>query len=55
MVLQFALAPRGGAEEVGEIYLKEGVEPGKIAYKNAEETGMSHNMIKNVGKVKYEP
>jgi hypothetical protein len=28
--------------QLGEIYLEEGVEPGKIAYKMAEETGMSY-------------
>jgi len=35
---------------LGEIYLKEGVEPGKIAYKIAEKTGMSHRWV-----VKYLP
>jgi hypothetical protein len=35
---------------LGEIYLNEGVEPGKIAYKIAEETGMSHRWV-----VKYLP
>jgi len=35
---------------VGEIYLKDGVEPGKIAYKIAEKTGMSHRWV-----VKYLP
>ena len=35
---------------LGEIYLSEGVEPGKIAYKITEETGMSHRWV-----VKYLP
>jgi hypothetical protein len=30
---------------LGEIYLKDGVEPGKIAYKIAEETGMSYTWV----------
>jgi len=30
---------------LGEIYLKEGVEPGKIAYKIAEKTGMSYTWV----------
>jgi hypothetical protein len=32
-------------ERLGEIYLGEGVEPGKIAYKIAEETGMSYRWV----------
>jgi len=31
--------------ELGEIYLNEGVEPGRIAYKIAEETGMSYTWV----------
>jgi len=30
---------------LGEIYLKEGIEPGKIAYKIAERTGMSYTWV----------
>jgi len=36
--------------KLGEIYVNEGVEPGKIAYEIAEETGMSHRWV-----VKYLP
>jgi hypothetical protein len=32
-------------EKLGEIYLKEGAKPGKIAYKIAEKTGMSYQWV----------
>ena len=32
-------------ERLGEIYQKEGVKPGEIAYKIAEETGMSYTWV----------
>jgi ParB-like chromosome segregation protein Spo0J len=32
-------------KKLGEIYLNEGVKPGKIAYKIAEETGMSYRWV----------
>ena len=31
--------------KLGEIYLSEGLKPGKIAYKIAEETGMSYRWV----------
>jgi hypothetical protein len=34
-------------ERLGEIYFNEGIEPGKIAYKIAEETGMSYRWVMN--------
>jgi hypothetical protein len=32
-------------ERLGEVYFNEGVEPGKIAHKTAEETGMSYRWV----------
>ncbi|MDI6847891.1 MAG: hypothetical protein QMD23_07205, partial [Candidatus Bathyarchaeia archaeon] len=32
-------------ERLGEIYLREGLEPGKMVYKIAEETGMSYRWV----------
>jgi len=34
-------------ERLGEVYFSEGVEPGKIAYEIAEETGMSYRWVMN--------
>jgi len=38
---------------LGEIYLKKGVEPGKIAYKIAEKTGMSYRWVMKYLPEKY--
>jgi len=40
-------------ERLGEVYFKEGVEPGKIAYEIAEETGMSYRWVMNYLPDKY--
>jgi len=40
-------------EKLGEVYFNEGVEPGKIAYEIAEETGMSYRWVMNYLPDKY--
>jgi len=40
-------------ERLGEVYFNEGVEPGKIAYEIAEETGMSYRWVMNYLPDKY--
>jgi len=40
-------------ERLGEAYFSEGVEPGKIAYEIAEETGMSYRWVMNYLPDKY--
>jgi hypothetical protein len=40
-------------ERLGEVYFNEGVEPGKIAYEIAEETGMSYRWVMNYLSDKY--
>jgi len=40
-------------ERLGEVYFNEGVEPGKIAYEIADETGMSYRWVMNYLPDKY--
>jgi len=40
-------------ERLGEVYFNEGIEPGKIAYEIAEETGMSYRWVMNYLPDKY--